>query len=129
MAGTSNIAIQTFLELQQVKGMLTFAKITFWETNTLYEIGKPVLYNNKLYICHTNHTSGETLDTEKFYTIEASSVNPSNVPINDPSFTGTNLGAVLSEIFVAIQNVDPSKIPVNNNNFVSKVRIIFSLPL
>jgi hypothetical protein len=93
MATTSNIALQTFLELQTVKAMVNNTKIELWQQNTTYDANKPIRYNNKLYICNLAHTSGSQFDITKFDALEASGISATNATIDD-----TNIGSGASTV-------------------------------
>ena len=119
MSETNNLAIQTFLDVQQVKAMFQFAKISIWEANMQFDLGKPVTYQNKLYITALSHLSGSNFDITKFNSIEASSIDPSNIPVSSTSFSGRNLVEVLGELLNMTQSVSPSNVPVSSANFTS----------
>jgi hypothetical protein len=101
---TSNIAIQTFLELQQVKTLLDHSRITIWQSNTRYEINKPIRFNNKLFVTKIGHTSGTNFDPTKFEALEASTVPVENIPLEIEGFQSGNLKDALQELFQLANN-------------------------
>jgi hypothetical protein len=101
---TSNIAIQTFLELQQVKTLLDHSRITIWQANTRYEINKPIRYNNKLFVTKIGHISGTTFDPTKFEVLEASSVPVENIPLEIEGMQSANLKDAIQELFQLANN-------------------------
>jgi hypothetical protein len=98
MSATSNLAIQTFLELQTIKAMINNTKIELWQEYTTYDANKPLRYNNQLYICNLAHTSTDTFDASKFDIVEASGVDAGNVLFSHEDFTAENVYDALVEL-------------------------------
>jgi len=45
-----------------------------WKTNELYAQGNMVVYNDKIYICDTDHTSANSFDSTKWHEISSSDI-------------------------------------------------------
>jgi len=80
-----------------------FNKIPDWETATLYKVGYAVFYNNAIFICTEEHTSGATLDYAKFATsieIMTEDVFSLILGTNDYTLSGTPIRPNDSLVFI-----------------------------
>lgn len=54
-----DVGLQAYLELEKLKTKIDNNKVEEWTSGTTFIVGKLITYQNKLYVCNTNHGVGE----------------------------------------------------------------------